>query len=382
MLNFDWTLTPPRLTDETATPATLRRRAAHDPARRRTPRSLVPVPRAFPHSVAPRATAAPLAWMMGRSQGVMEMRTDLFRLMVEASADGLWILDEHGAHHLRQRRGWPSCSGATSPTWTDSRPSTPSTRPGTSTCDGTWPTWSTATRARWASRRSWSVPTAACCGPWSTGPSSATTTAPRLGWLHRVTEYTDRKRSSTPSASASSSWRPPRASPRSAAGTGTSRPTRSPGPTSSTASTTSSRGVRGDVPGLPRFVHPDDRAMVAEASWSRPSPGADEFALRRPDHPRGRRVALGPGPGRRRARRRTGRPVRMGGTAQDITDLVRPTSSPPRPPGAWSCCSTMAMAANQATSLDEAIAMAAAGLPAHTTWSPVGVVRRGRTTAP
>ena len=66
----------------------------------------------------------------------------------------------------------------------------------------------------------------------------------------------------------------------------------------------------------------------------------------------------------------------MGGTAQDITDLATSDALAARATRRLELMRQMAMAANQATTLDEAIAVAAATLPGHSTWSPLFNVRR------
>jgi PAS domain S-box-containing protein len=117
------------------------------------------------------------------------------------------------------------------------------------------------------------------------------------------------------------------------------------------------------------FVHPEDRPLVRAAVESTFA-GADEFTFD------GRIVQNGGGVRWIRGlgmvvRGPDGLPVKMGGTAQDITDLVTSNELAAEANRRLELLQQMAMAANQASSLAEAIEFAALGLPAHTGWTPL-----------
>lgn len=118
-------------------------------------------------------------------------------------------------------------------------------------------------------------------------------------------------------------------------------------------------------------IHPEDRGRVrhvVEATFA----GTDEFAF-------DARIVRGDGDVRwirglgRVERHPDGSPRLMGGTSQDITDLKRADQQAAEATRRLELLQEMAMAANQASSLVEAIEQAARGLPHFTTWSAVGV---------
>ncbi|MGZ4466515.1 MAG: response regulator [Nocardioides sp.] len=127
--------------------------------------------------------------------------------------------------------------------------------------------------------------------------------------------------------------------------------------------------------GFLAFVHPDDRPMVrthVESTFA----GVDEFTwdariIRSGGEVRWVRglgfVERGP----------SGMPVRMGGTAQDITDLKRSDRVAEEATRRLELLQQMAMAANQADSLEEAVRGMALGLPRHTTWAATCVYVTG-----
>jgi two-component system, sensor histidine kinase and response regulator len=194
----------------------------------------------------------------------------------------------------------------------------------------------------------------------------------RVGWLHRITEHTDRRRlletlrereSQLATAQriakiGSWSWHVP------------------------TDTVTWSdqlyrmynlqpQEFEATYEGFLGFVHPADRPTVREAVASTFS-GEDEFRfdariIRKGGEQRWVRglgvVERGP----------DGSPVTMGGTAQDITDLVSSDEVAAEATRRLELLQQMAMAANQATSLDQAIQVMAAGLPEHTAWSAVSI---------
>ncbi len=123
------------------------------------------------------------------------------------------------------------------------------------------------------------------------------------------------------------------------------------------------------------FIHPEDRAMV-EASVATTFAGEDEFAWDGRVLPRGGPVRWVRGLGRVE-RDAAGNPVRMGGTAQDITEYVNADRLAAEATRRLHLLQTMATAANQTNSLEEAIQLAAVGLPAFTGWVALGVFRAG-----
>ena len=121
------------------------------------------------------------------------------------------------------------------------------------------------------------------------------------------------------------------------------------------------------------FIHPDDRAMV-EAAVSSVFAGEDDFAWDGRVIPRGGSVRWVRGLGRVE-RDAAGSPTRMGGTAQDITERVTADELAAEATRRLHLLQTMATAANQTNSLEEAIQLAAVGLPAFTGWVALGVFR-------
>jgi two-component system, sensor histidine kinase and response regulator len=118
------------------------------------------------------------------------------------------------------------------------------------------------------------------------------------------------------------------------------------------------------------FVHPEDRDQVLEAARHDVSQG-DEYAfegriLRHDGTVRWGRV-LG-----YVERDPSGTPVRTGGTVQDITDLRTADEQAEQATRRLQLLQQMATAANLATSLREAMLMVAHGLPALTNWYAVG----------
>ena len=144
---------------------------------------------------------APRPWMMGPAPGARE----------EVAA-----VDDGDALHRAARRGraptasgsstrparppgpttgWPSCSGSSPSRMAGFRVEDALDARGPRALRATTsPRWRPGRGGRGQRRdRCSSAPTAARSGPWSAGAPSATATARRTGWLHRVTEYTDRK---------------------------------------------------------------------------------------------------------------------------------------------------------------------------------------------
>jgi len=123
--------------------------------------------------------------------------------------------------------------------------------------------------------------------------------------------------------------------------------------------------------GFLEFVHPADRARVEEVLVSA-FVDADDFHF-------DARIVRADGDLRWVRclgvvhREPDGSPVGMSGTTQDVTDLVTSDELAGRATRRLELLQTMAMAANQATSVEEAIATAAVNLPAHTSWWPVCV---------
>ncbi len=120
------------------------------------------------------------------------------------------------------------------------------------------------------------------------------------------------------------------------------------------------------------FVHPDEVASVRtaiESAWA----GADDFAL---DH----RVVRSTGEVRfvrslgRVMRGPDGVPTRMTGTTQDVTEVRVADEVAADATRRLQLLQAMAMAANEASNLVEAVQMAAAALPRHATgWAGLGV---------
>ena len=132
--------------------------------------------------------------------------------------------------------------------------------------------------------------------------------------------------------------------------------------------------------GFLSFIHPEDRAMV-EAAVGSVFAGADEFAWDGRVLPRDRPVRWIRGLGRVE-RDDAGNPVRMGGTAQDITLQVTADQAAAEANRRLQLLQTMASAANQTNHIEEALELAAVGLPLYTGWLPVGVFTLDETGTP
>ncbi len=117
-------------------------------------------------------------------------------------------------------------------------------------------------------------------------------------------------------------------------------------------------------------IHPDDRessrASVEDAVASGGQFGFDHRLIR-PDGTL--RWARGRGFVERRP---DGTVWRLSGTAQDVTDLVTADEQAAEATRRLYLLQQMATAANQAGSLRQALELAAAGVPAHTTWAAIG----------
>ncbi len=117
-------------------------------------------------------------------------------------------------------------------------------------------------------------------------------------------------------------------------------------------------------------LHPDDRAHVQavteEALRDRVGYEFDARVLRPDGEQRwihGRcRIVRDPA---------TGRPVRIGGTNQDVTEVRRAEVAATAAAARLRLLQQMAMASNRARTLEEAIEVAALRLPEHTGWEPV-----------
>ena len=194
---------------------------------------------------------------------------DLFRWLVEASPDGLWVFDEAGTTVLRQRPDGGDARVATPRRWWAS----PSSRPSTTRQGASSPTTSTSSSPRTPATTS----SAASSTPhgdrfWALGQHTPLIddTGARRGWMHRVSEHSAQRK-----LLRRSSPRPSR-SPRSAAGSGTSQRPWCRGPTSSTASTGWSRtDLTPTYEGFLARIHPDDRDHVAD--WSGAWRPSDSF---------------------------------------------------------------------------------------------------------
>ena len=122
-----------------------------------------------------------------------------------------------------------------------------------------------------------------------------------------------------------------------------------------------------------QFIHPEDRPMV-EGAVASVFEGEDEFSwdsriIRNGGEERWVR-GLG-----RAERDADGTPTRMGGTAQDITERVLADQNAADATRRLFLLQTMATAANQTNSLDEAVELAAYGVPEFTTWQPMCLYR-------
>jgi two-component system sensor histidine kinase/response regulator len=302
---------------------------------------------------------------------MMVMQTELFRLMVEASADGLWILDDHGTtvyanarmaellgRDLANLDGFSAFDALDESGHEDMRRHLADMVGGRPGEDGL-----ETKLVRPDGTELWTLVN------WTVLRDEG---GERLGWMHRVAEYTDRwelverlrereqQLATAQSVAMIGSWEWDVATDTS---TWTDQLYRiyNVEPQQSTAS----------YENFLEFVHPADRAMVQEVLAST-FLGADDFRF-------DARIVRAGGDQRwvrclgfvRRAP--DGTPVGMGGTTQDITDLVTSDELAGEATRRLEVLQQMAMAANQAKSLDEAIAMAIAILPANTTWSPLCV---------
>ena len=126
----------------------------------------------------------------------------------------------------------------------------------------------------------------------------------------------------------------------------------------------------GTVAAFEKCLHPDDRAHVQavteEALRDRVAYEFDARVLRPDGEQRwihGRcRIIRDPA---------TGRPVRIGGTNQDVTEVRRAEVAAAAAAARLRLLQQMAMASNRARTLEEAIEVAALRLPEHTGWQPV-----------
>ncbi|MCW2794470.1 MAG: sensor hybrid histidine kinase [Nocardioides sp.] len=125
------------------------------------------------------------------------------------------------------------------------------------------------------------------------------------------------------------------------------------------------------------FVHPDDRPEVQQQIESTFT-GADEFSfdariIRKGGEIRWIRglgfVERGP----------DGTPVKMGGTSQDVTDLARADHLAAEATRRLELLRTMATAANQTNNLTEALQLAAIGVPHYTGWEALAIYVMGAT---
>ena len=121
-------------------------------------------------------------------------------------------------------------------------------------------------------------------------------------------------------------------------------------------------------------IHPDDREMVqqrVQATFE----GAEEFAFdARVLRPSGE-VRWTHGRGRVTRDPATGAPVRMSGTTADVTALHRHQEAAAEATGRIHLLQELAVAANSATALEEAVVVVGASLVEHTDWSPVAGYR-------
>jgi two-component system, sensor histidine kinase and response regulator len=130
-------------------------------------------------------------------------------------------------------------------------------------------------------------------------------------------------------------------------------------------------GTSPDFEGYLQLVHPDDRAHAAASIRAATDSGADSYEfdhrVRRPDGEvrwvRGRGIV---------ERSPEGAVVGMSGTAQDITDIHHASEQAAEATRRLVLLQQMAMAANRARSLREALLMMGVGVPENTTWGAVG----------
>jgi two-component system sensor histidine kinase/response regulator len=125
--------------------------------------------------------------------------------------------------------------------------------------------------------------------------------------------------------------------------------------------------------GFLSFLHPDDREMVMERVGSI-FQGADDFSWEARVIRRGgeERWVRGLGVVTRDP---SGAPVVLGGTAQDVTDVVQASQQAAEATRRLHLLQQMATAANQTNSLQEALELASVGLPMFSSWYALGAYR-------
>ncbi len=122
------------------------------------------------------------------------------------------------------------------------------------------------------------------------------------------------------------------------------------------------------------YTHPDDREMV-HARVQETFAGADEFELEaRVLRPSGE-VRWTYGRGRVTRDPATGHPLRMSGTTADVTELHRSQEAAAEATGRIRLLQELAVAANSATTLEEAVVVVGDALVEHTDWQPVAGYR-------
>jgi two-component system sensor histidine kinase/response regulator len=192
----------------------------------------------------------------------------------------------------------------------------------------------------------------------------------RIGWLHRVTPYTERKElvetllvreqqlATAQRIAHIGSWEWEVASD---TGTWSEELYR--------IYNVEPEGYESTYEGFLEFVHPDDRHRVRDAVEAAIE-GEDEFTFDVRIVRQGGELRWVRGLGVLE-RDPDGMPLKMGGTAQDITDLVNADEQATEANRRLYLLQQLAMAANSATSLREALLMAGAGVPEHTSWGAV-----------
>ncbi len=192
----------------------------------------------------------------------------------------------------------------------------------------------------------------------------------RMGWLHRVTPYTDRKElvealvereqqlATAQQIAHIGSW------------AWDVRADRVQWSDETCRIFGLETGASPDFATYVSLLHPEDREHAAAVIESATESGAGEYEF---DHrvllPDGRvRWVRGRGVIEREP---DGEVVRMSGTTQDITELRKADVQAEESTRRLFLLQQMAMAANRATNLREALLMASAGVPEHTTWAAV-----------
>lgn len=295
----------------------------------------------------------------------------LFRSLVRASSDGLWIFDETGTTTWANDR-MAELLGRAPEEMVGFRVEDALDAPGREQFRAHLVEMTTA-EAGWENRESKFV------RPDGTEIWTLVSFSPirddagrRTGWLHRITEYTDRKAlvetlqdreqqlATAQSIAHIGSW---------------------------SWDVTTDTVVWSDelyriynldpeshdatYEGFLDRIHPDDRARVravVESTFT----DADEFEFESRIIRRGGEVRWIRGLGRVE-RAPDGSPLLMGGTSQDITDLKRADELADEATRRLRLLQDMAMAANEASSLAEAVELMASRLPDYTTWSAVAV---------